>query len=245
MATKSVRYRKQLELRTGKEQLETKAALELIKEMAAVKSNRSYKNGRKRKDGPQTVNLALSLSIDPKQADQMLRGSISLPKGVGKTNRVIAFVDEAMAEDCKKAGATEAGADALIDKVAKGWSDFDVAVAHPSQMGKVGKLGRVLGPQGKMPTPKAGTVTADVVQAVQEYTAGKLEFRNDAGGNVHMPVGKTDFSVEDLKANVDAAIAHIARVRPATAKGTYMKRIVLSAAHTPGVDVIPETSAAH
>jgi large subunit ribosomal protein L1 len=240
MATRSVRYRKQLELREGQERLNATAALTLVKEMAAVKSNRSYKNGRKRKDNPQTVNLVLNLGIDPKQADQMLRGSISLPKGVGKTNRVIAFVDDAMVEECKKAGAVEAGSDALIDKVAKGWTEFDVAVAHPSQMGKVGKLGRVLGPQGKMPTPKAGTVTPDVVTAVQEYTAGKLEFRNDAGGNVHMPVGKTDFSVDDLKANVDAAIAHLVRVKPATSKGTYLKRIVVSATRTPGVDIIPE-----
>ncbi|HNO79261.1 MAG TPA: 50S ribosomal protein L1 [Phycisphaerae bacterium] len=237
MSNTNVRYKKQEEIRGKDEALPCEEAVAKVKEMAGVKSNRSYKNGRTRKDNAQTVDLVMNLGIDPKQADQMLRGSISLPKGIGKTNRVIAFCDGDLIEAAKKAGATEAGADELVDKVSKGWLDFDVAVAHPSMMGQVGKLGRVLGPQGKMPTPKAGTVTPNVAKAVAEYVAGKLEFRNDAGGNVHMAVGKTDFSVEDLKENIDAAINHMLKLKPSAAKGTYMKNVVISGTRTPGVKI--------
>jgi len=244
MAKPSVRYRKQAEMTKGLGALSATDALTKVKELAAVKSDRTYKNGRKRKDAPQTVELVMNLGIDPKQADQMLRGSIALPKGIGKTNRVVAFCDEELAEKAKAAGAVEAGADELIEKVSGGWLDFDVAIAHPSLMGKVGKLGRVLGPQGKMPTPKAGTVTPDVENAVREYTAGKLEFRNDAGGNIHLPVGKTDFAVEDLVTNVEAAMQHMNRVKPSAAKGTYMKRVVVSATRTPGLEIATGAAAA-
>lgn len=237
MANHNVRYKKQAEIVKGLDALPCAEALAKVKEMASVKSDRSYKNGRKRKDPDQTVELVMNLGIDPKQADQMLRGSVALPKGVGKTNRVIAFCDADMAETAKKAGAVEAGADELVDKVSKGWLDFDVAVAHPSMMGKVGKLGRVLGPQGKMPTPKAGTVTPDIETAVREYAAGKLEYRNDAGGNIHLPVGKVSFPVEDLVANVEAAIALMQKIKPAASKGTYMKKVVVSATRTPGVEI--------
>jgi large subunit ribosomal protein L1 len=237
MAKASVRYRKQAALVKDIGAVSTSEAVTKVKEMAAVKSDRTYKNGRKRKDPAQTVELVMNLGIDPKQAEQALRGSIALPKGIGKSNRVIAFCDEALAEKAKAAGAVEAGADTLIDKVAGGWLEFDVAVAHPALMGKVGKLGRVLGPQGKMPTPKAGTVTPDVENAVREYAAGKLEFRNDAGGNVQIPVGKTSFSVGDLVENVEAALHHMNRIKPHGAKGTYMKKVVVSATRTPGVEI--------
>lgn len=238
MRNPNVRYRKQAEIRGESDAaLSCADAVVKIKEMADVKSNRSYKNGRTRKDNPQTVDLVMNLGIDPKQADQMLRGSIALPKGIGKTNRVIAFCDGDLIEAAKAAGATEAGADELVDKVSKGWLDFDVAIAHPSMMGKVGKLGRVLGPQGKMPTPKAGTVTPNVADAVKEYVAGKLEFRNDAGGNVHMPVGKTSFSAGDLQENIEAAIAHMVKLKPSSAKGTYLKNVVISGTRTPGVKI--------
>ncbi len=237
MAKSSVRYRKQAELVKGVGALTTTDAVTKVKDMAAVKCDRTYKNGRKRKDAPQTVELVMSLGIDPKQADQMLRGSIALPKGIGKSNRVIAFCDEALVEKAKAAGAIEAGADTLIEKVAGGWLEFDVAIAHPALMGKVGKLGRVLGPQGKMPTPKAGTVAPDIENAIREYAAGKLEFRNDAGGNVHMPVGKTSFPVADLVENVEAALGHMNRVKPHGAKGTYMKKVVISGTRTPGVEI--------
>lgn len=236
MGYRSVAYRKQLEaVGDVKTPVSIDEAIERIKKMASIKADRTYKNGKKRKAPDQTVELALHLGIDPRQADQMLRGAISLPKGIGKTRRVIAFCDGALAEEAKAAGAIDAGADELIEKIAGGWLDFDVAVAHPSMMGKVGKLGRVLGPQGKMPTPKAGTVTPDVVQAVRDFAAGRIEFRNDSGGNIHLPVGKVSFPKDDLKVNIEAAIEHIQKLKPAAAKGTYIKRACLSATRTPSV----------
>ena len=185
----------------------------------------------------QTVELVLHLGIDPKQADQMIRGSFSLPKGIGKTKRVIAFCEGQAAEDAKAGGASEVGTDDLVARIQGGWADFDVAVAHPQMMGKVGKLGRILGPQGKMPSPKSGTVTPDVAQAVKDYAAGKVEYRNDAGGNIHAGIGKLSFSAEDLKENVDAFIAHIRRARPAAAKGQYIKRACLKATMSPSVQL--------
>src|SRR4051794_7598202 len=155
----------------------------------------------KKTGGPkfdETVNLVIHLGIDAKQADQMVRGALSLPKGIGKTNRVIAFVQGNNVDVAKAAGATEAGADELINKVNGGWTEFDVAVATPDMMPKIARLGKVLGPQGKMPSPKAGTVTTDVATAIKEYAAGKIEFRNDAGGNVHAVIGKVSFSDHDL-----------------------------------------------
>jgi large subunit ribosomal protein L1 len=210
-------------------------AVKLLKEMTAVKVKKAYKGARTRKGFDQTIELVLWLGIDPKQADQMVRGSLSLPKGIGKTKKVIAFCPDELVGDAKGAGAVEAGADDLIKKVTDGWTDFDVAVAHPAVMGKVGKLGRVLGPQGKMPSPKSGTVTPDIVQAVKEYGAGKLEYRNDAGGNVHAVVGKASFSTEDLQANIEKFIDHIRKSRPAAAKGQFIKRVCVSGTMTPSV----------
>ncbi|NOT01515.1 MAG: 50S ribosomal protein L1 [Phycisphaerales bacterium] len=236
MRIKSVRYRKQVEmLKDGRGPMPVAQAVERVKQMAAVNVDRGYKNGKRRKGADQTVDLVMSLGIDPKQADQMLRGALMLPKGTGKTQRVIAFCDASMVAAAKAAGAVEAGADELIDRVTKGWMDFDVAVAHPQLMGKVGKLGRVLGPSGKMPSPKSGTVTADVVKAVKEYSAGKVEFRNDAGGNIHMPVGRVSFAAGDLCENIDAVISHILRIRPGTAKGQFVRCACLSATYTPSV----------
>jgi large subunit ribosomal protein L1 len=183
----------------------------------------------------QTVDLVCHLGIDARQADQMIRGSISLPKGIGASKRVIVFCNDADVEAAKAAGAIEAGAEELVDKVQKGWSDFDVAIAHPSLMGKVGKLGRVLGPQGKMPSPKSGTVTPDILTAVKEYSAGKVEFRNDAGGNLHVVVGKLSFSAEDLKTNLTAFLDHVRRMRPSSAKGHYIKKVCISGTMTPSV----------
>lgn len=183
----------------------------------------------------QSVDIVCHLGIDPKQADQMIRGSVSLPKGIGKSKKVIAFCNDADAALAKAAGAIEAGADELVDKVAKGWTDFDVAISHPSLMGKVGKLGRVLGPQGKMPSPKSGTVTPDIATAVKEYAAGKLEYRNDAGGNVHAVVGKLSFSDTDLKDNINAFVEHIRKIKPASSKGHYFKRVCVSGTMTPSV----------
>jgi large subunit ribosomal protein L1 len=185
----------------------------------------------------QTVDLVCSLGIDPRQADQIVRGSLAMPKGIGKSKRVIAFCSDADAAAAKAAGALEAGADELVDKVSKGWMDFDVAVAHPSLMGKVGRLGRVLGPQGKMPSPKSGTVTPDILTAVREYSAGKVEFRNDNGGNVHTVVGKLSFAEEDLKQNILAFVEHIRRVKPTGAKGQYIRKIAISGTMTPAVHI--------
>jgi large subunit ribosomal protein L1 len=242
VAYRSVLYRKQLALLGEKaSDLSVTEGVAKVKEMAAVRADRSYKNGRKRKSKDSTVELVVHLGIDPRQADQMLRGAISLPKGIGKSRTVIAFCDGALAEQARAAGAIEAGGEELIDKIQKGWTEFDVALAHPSMMGKVGKLGRVLGPQGKMPTPKAGTVTPDIVKAVQEFSAGRIEFRNDAGGNIHLPVGKASFPAVDLAENVDAAIRHLVRLKPASAKGQYIRRVALSATHTPAVHLAVES----
>jgi large subunit ribosomal protein L1 len=185
----------------------------------------------------QTVECVVWLGIDPKQTDQLVRGSLSLPHGVGKQKKVIAFCDDSLVEAAKKAGAIEAGSDELIKKVTDGWMDFDVAIASPKVMGKVGKLGRVLGPQGKMPSPKNGTVTDDVTTAVAEFTAGKIEFRNDAGGNVHAVVGKQSFDKKKLIENIEAFLNHIKRVKPASAKGIYIKKTCLSATMSPSVEV--------
>ncbi|MCO6437160.1 MAG: 50S ribosomal protein L1 [Phycisphaerae bacterium] len=231
-----VRYRKQKDLlgdAAGPVSLDE--GLAKLKQMTEVHGDRGYKNGKKRKRIDQTIELCIHLGIDPRHADQLVRGALSLPQGLGKTRRVIAFCDAAMAEEAKKAGAADAGAEELVAKVEGGWSDFDVAVAHPSMMGKVGKLGRVLGPQGKMPSPKAGTVTPDVITAVKEFTVGRLEYRNDAGGNIHLPVGKASFALEALKENIEAAVKHIVRAKPAAAKGQYIRKVSLSATHTPGV----------
>jgi large subunit ribosomal protein L1 len=245
MGYRSVAYRKQAEVAgESRGPVTIGEAIDRVKGMAAVRSDRSYKNGKKRKGVDQTVELVMHLGIDPKQADQMLRGAISLPKGLGKTRTVIAFCDGPLVAEAKKAGAIEAGADELVERVQGGWFDFDVAVAHPSLMGKVGKLGRVLGPLGKMPTPKAGTVTPDIANTVREFAAGRIEFRNDDGGNVHLPVGKVSFSSADLKANIDAVIEHFTRIKPASSKGHYFKKIALSATRTPGVTIAMATGAA-
>ena len=183
----------------------------------------------------QTVELTLWLGIDPKQADQQLRGAISLPHGIGKSKKVIAFCDEATAAQAKAGGAIEAGGDELIKKIQDGWADFDVAVAHPSMMRSVSRLGRVLGPQGKMPSPKSGTVVEDILTAVKEYSAGKVEFRNDDGGNVHVPVGKMSFEPAKLAENIEGFVNRIRQMKPATSKGIFIRKATLSASMTPGL----------
>jgi large subunit ribosomal protein L1 len=185
----------------------------------------------------QTVEMVVWLGVDPEQADQQIRGAISLPRGIGKSYKVIAFVPSDLAEVARKAGATEAGEDELVKKVQDGWMDFDVAVAHPRVMGKVGRLGRVLGPQGKMPSPKSGTVTDKIEEAIREYTAGKIEFRNDKGGNVHTVVGKLSFPVDALKENILALMEQLNKQRPQTAKGVYIKKVSIKGTMTPGIEV--------
>ena len=221
MSHRSKRYKVEAG-KVSKEPVSLAEAVEKIKSFKSVKFD-------------QTVECVLHLGIDPKQADQMVRGSLSLPHGIGKQKKVIAFCEEKDIEAVKKAGAFEAGGDELVKKVSDGWLDFDVAISSPKLMGKVGKLGRTLGPQGKMPTPKNGTVTADIVTAVSEFAAGKIEFRNDAGGNIHVVVGKQSFDSEKLKDNIEAFVAHIKKIKPATSKGTYIKKMCLSATMSPSV----------
>lgn len=183
----------------------------------------------------ETVELSMKLGVDPKQADQLVRGSASLPKGIGKEKRVIAFCQGAAAEAAKAAGAVEAGAEDLVNKVMGGWTDFDVAVASPDMMRHVGKLGRVLGPTGKMPSPKSGTVTDDVATAVREFRAGRIEYRTDSTGNLHAPVGKISFTEEDLLANLESLIGHIVAVRPAAVKGTFVLSAYISSTMSPSI----------
>ena len=179
----------------------------------------------------------LGQSLHGRQADQQLRGSISLPNGIGKARKVIAFCEGDDVEAATAAGAIEAGCDELIKKIQDGWMDFDVAVTSPAMMKSVSRLGRILGPQGKMPSPKAGTVVSDVPVAVKEYAAGKVEYRNDDGGNLHVPVGKMSFEADKLCENIDAFLSHIRRRRPASTKGTYIKKVCISAAMSPSVQV--------
>jgi len=217
-----------------------RANTELAKKLAAAHAPADAVKALKQFKGPkfdQTVEVCVHLGIDPKVAEQQLRGSISMPKGVGKSARVIAFVPTDKIELAKQAGAVEAGADELVAKVEAGWMDFDVAVATPDMMRVVSKLGRVLGPKGLMPSPKAGTVAADVATAVKEYAAGKIEYRNDSGGNVHCIIGKMSFKEEDLTANLEHFLGVINKIKPGSAKGQYIKRCVISGTMTPGVPV--------
>ena len=184
-----------------------------------------------------TVELVMHLGIDPRQADQALRGSISLPHGIGKARKIIAFCDGEDIDKATAAGAIEAGGDELVKKIQDGWMDFDVAIATPPMMKIVSRLGRLLGPQGKMPSPKAGTVVKDMETAVTEYGAGKVEYRNDDGGNLHVPVGKASFDDEQLVENITAFMDHVKRLRPASTKGTYIKKVCLSASMSPAVQV--------
>src|SRR5438552_237306 len=176
----------------------------------------------------ETVEVAIRLGVDPGKTDQAIRGSVSLPKGIGKARSVIVFAEGEMARQAKEAGAIEVGGAELAKRVEEGFTDFDVAIAHPSMMRFVGKLGKVLGPLGKMPSPKSGTVTDQVVSAVKEFAAGKIEFRSDAAGNVHAGLGKRSFAAPDIKPNVEHFIEHIKNLRPASVKGAFIKKVTLS-----------------
>ena len=186
----------------------------------------------------QSVELIFSLGIDAKQADQMIRGSLSLPHGIGKAKRVIAFCPEHLVTGALNAGAIRAGGQELVADIEKNnFTDFDVAVATPDMMRFVGRLGKVLGPKGLMPSPKAGTVTPDVANAVREYAAGKIEFRNDAGGNVHSVVGKVSFDNAKLVDNINAMVGQIRKMKPPTSKGAYFKKVVIKGTMTPAVQL--------
>jgi large subunit ribosomal protein L1 len=224
MAGKGKRYRADLEARGGE------IAIPLADAVSRVKNFKQTKFD-------QSIELCAHLGIDPKQADQALRGSVSLPHGIGKSKRVIAFCQSDVIEAAKAAGAIEAGGEDLIKKIEEGWMDFDVAIASPDMMRLASKLGRQLGPRGLMPSPKNGTVTPDVAKAVREYAAGKVDFRNDDGGNVHVVIGKQSFTNEQLTENAQALIDLLVRIKPTSAKGTYVKKVTLSGTMTPGVQV--------
>lgn len=185
----------------------------------------------------QTVEIAMRLGVDPKQADQIVRGSLVLPHGIGRTQRVVVFAKGDMADAAKEAGADEVGQEDLAERIKGGWLDFDVCIAAPDMMGVVGPLGRVLGPRGLMPAPRAGTVTPEVAKVVQEYKAGKVEFRNDNGGNVHAVVGKLSFDAKKLAENIQAFIDHINSLKPVAVKGTYVRGVSISATMSPGIRV--------
>jgi large subunit ribosomal protein L1 len=221
MANRSKRYRKAAEAVDRNKLYGPGEAIALLKRLPAPKFD-------------ETVEVAIKLGIDPKKSDQLVRGAVSLPKGLGKKVKVVVFAEGDKAAAAKAAGADEVGAGELAEKIAGGWMDFDVVIASPDMMKHVGKLGKVLGPQGKMPSPKSGTVTPDVGNAVKEFKAGKVEFRTDAGGNVHAPVGKRSFSAEDLEANLVAFLDHVAAMRPSAVKGEFLRKVSVSTTMGPG-----------
>jgi large subunit ribosomal protein L1 len=205
------------------------AAFELIKSL----SNRKF---------DETVEVAFKLGVDPRKADQMLRGTVSLPSGTGKDVRVAVFAQGDAAREAEEAGADVVGADDLVNRVQnEGFMDFDIAIATPDLMGQVGKLGRVLGPRGLMPNPKTGTVTTDVGKAVAEFKGGKVEYRTDRHGNVHVPIGKVSFPAESLTKNYGAVLDEVLRAKPAASKGRYIKNISASSTMGPGVKISPES----
>jgi large subunit ribosomal protein L1 len=185
----------------------------------------------------ETVELAMRLGVDPKHADQMVRGTVVLPHGLGKSKRVIVIASGEKVREAREAGADEVGGDDLVQKIQGGWLDFDAVIATPDMMKSAGRLGKVLGPRGLMPNPKTGTVTMDVVRAVKEVKAGKVEFRVDKTGIIHCPVGKVSFEAEKLAENAHALISSILKAKPATAKGRYVKSIVISSSMGPGIPI--------
>ncbi len=202
-------------------------AIDLVKSMASTKFD-------------ETVELAVRLGVDPRKADQIVRGTLSLPSGTGKSVRVAVFAAGEQAADARNAGAEVVGADDLVARVRdQGFLEFDVAIATPDLMGQVGTLGRVLGPRGLMPNPKTGTVTQDVARAVSEFKGGRVEYRTDKVGNIHLPVGKVSFAKADLAANVRSVVDELVRAKPAAAKGRYLLAITLSSTMGPGVRVDP------
>lgn len=227
MAKKSKRYRALASKHTTEDSVSLTKAVDVLKTFASA--------GPTKFD--QTVEIHMRLGIDPKQADQLIRGSVVLPHGIGKSQRVIVFAKGAMADAAQQAGADEVGQEALAQKIKEGWTDFDVCIAAPDMMGLVGPLGKVLGPRGLMPSPRAGTVTPDVARVVKEYKAGKVEFRNDAGGNVHAVVGRISFSADMLRENIQAFLDFVGGLKPASIKGTYVRGVVICGTMTPGIRV--------
>ncbi len=185
----------------------------------------------------ETVDLAFRLGVDPRHADQMIRGALALPAGTGKTVKVVVITQGAKLAEAEQAGADFVGGDDIINQIAGGWLDFDRVIASPDMMSKLGKVARILGPRGLMPNPKLGTVTTDILNAVKEQKAGKVEYRTDKTGIVHMPIGKSSFKAEDLKRNFDAVLSAIVKAKPSTSKGTYIRSLTISSTMGPGVKI--------
>jgi len=220
------KYRNALAQVDREELLSVPEAIDKVKSLASAKFD-------------ETVELAVRLGVDPRKADQIVRGTISLPSGTGKTNRVAVFASGEMAQAAREAGADIVGAEDLVEKVTGGFLDFDVAIATPDLMGKVGGLGRVLGPRGLMPNPKTGTVTVDVAKAVSEFKGGRVEYRTDKIGNVQLRVGKVSFTRDALVLNVQAVLDELVRVKPSSAKGRYLLSATVSSTMGPGVKIDP------
>ncbi len=225
MPKQGKKYRDALEKVPRGVRFQPDEALELVRELSFARFD-------------ETVEVATRLSVDPRKADQIVRGTVVLPHGTGKEVRVLVIADGDKAQEAKEAGADFVGSD-YVQKIQEGWLDFDVMVATPDQMGKVGPLGRVLGPRGLMPTPKAGTVTFDVGRAVSEIKAGKIEYRVDKTGNVHAPIGRVSFDVNQLAENLGAFMDSVVRARPAAAKGSYVQSVTVASTMGPGVAVDP------
>ena len=221
MARKSKRYKAH---KVTEEAVELSEAIKLLKTFDTTKFD-------------QSVEIHIRLGIDPKQADQLVRGSLVLPHGIGRTQRVVVFAKGDAAKAAEEAGADEVGQEDLAKKIKDGWTDFDVCIAAPDMMGLVGPLGRVLGPRGLMPSPRAGTVTPDVAKVILEYKAGKVEFRNDNSGNVHAVVGKLSFEPDKLQDNIKAFLSFIDSLKPNALKGAYIRNISIAATMSPGVRV--------
>ncbi len=224
MGKKSKRYRADI-AKQPKESLPLSDAVAALKKYSATKFD-------------QTVEVHMRLGVDPNQADQIVRGSLVLPHGIGKTQRVVVFAKGDAAAAAQAAGADFVGGDDLAKKIKDGWTEFDVCIAAPDMMGLVGPLGRVLGPRGLMPSPRAGTVTPDVAKVVQEYKAGKVEFRNDKGGNVHAMVGKMSFDAQKLADNIQAFINYVVNLKPQAVRGSYVRGVAICATMTPSVRVV-------
>jgi large subunit ribosomal protein L1 len=226
MANKGKKYVDAVKLVDRQKVYEVTEAIELVKKMSTAKFD-------------ETVEVAARLGVDPKKADQQIRGAVVLPHGTGKTQRVLVFAKGEKAKEAEAAGADYVGDADFINKINQGWFDFDVIVATPDMMGEVGKLGRVLGPKGLMPNPKTGTVTFDVTKAVNEIKAGKVEYRVDKAGNIHVPIGKVSFDTAKLVENFETIIDTLLKAKPAAAKGTYMKNVAVASTMSPGVKVTP------
>ncbi|GAE35316.1 50S ribosomal protein L1 [Halalkalibacter akibai] len=224
MAKKSKKYVDALKLVDRDTAYQVEEAIELVKKTATAKFD-------------ETVEVAVRLGVDPKKADQQIRGAVVLPNGTGKTQRVLVFAKGEKAKEAEAAGADFVGDEDMINKINQGWFEFDVIVATPDMMAQVGKLGRVLGPKGLMPNPKTGTVTFDVTKAVNEIKAGKVEYRVDKAGNIHVPIGKVSFETEKLSENFKTIIETLVKAKPAAAKGTYMKNVAIASTMGPGVRV--------